>query len=195
MLCELAQDGERRQARLSLGEHGLRHRRCMAAVREQRDVGADRVRRLERQRHPPAVAGELEDGVPGAGRLGEQVVSHGRHLAGPVRGEAPLAAAVLVGGVGRPDRVGGELAERHLVEQLLERRQAARARHRADEGVVDDEQVVGARELLERLVAEREQRAPVPLDGDPGALTPQRRARLERPHAAAVIPADPPQGR
>ena len=102
----------------------------------------------------------------------EQIVAHGRDLAGRVRRERPLLSMEAVGGVARPDRVRSQRGEDLGSEQAVERLQRPGRLRGAAERVVDHDEVVAMGDLLEGLVAEVGQRAVLPAQLDLGVQAP-----------------------
>ncbi len=140
-------------------------------------------------------AAEGEDLVEGAGRRGveavEEVGAVARDLGGGVGGEAPDAAAVVVGAGGGSDALGCQHGVERGREERAEVEEAAGRFRPAAEGVVDDEEVVGLGEDLDRGDAEVAQAAAAPLDLDPGMRGGEARdVGGERLVAARVVPGD-----
>ena len=75
-------------------------------------------------------------------------------------------------------------------EQLAERPQRAGCFRPAAERVVDHEQVVAVRDLLDRLIAESSQGAGLPRDVGPAAAAPLVGARPHRSEATWMVPAE-----
>ena len=116
--------------------------RCAETRAECKDR-ADRVRRIEGNRHPVVAALQLAPAPdptspePPALRLASRSSRTRRYLAGGVGGEGPLGAGVRVRSVARADRVAGELDERLRRDEVLQTREERLRRGVANVRVID----------------------------------------------------------
>ena len=131
---------------------------------------------------------ELDRLVPGDGRRRDQVRAPGQHLRRRIDRQRPLAALPVVARVGRADAGAGERLPVCGVVRIVERRKAALAGHLPDMRVVDHDEIVAARQLLDGVGLEILQRPLVPSDLDARPFAPQFRAGDQRSMAARMAP-------
>ncbi len=164
------------------------------ADREERAVG---VVVVERDRNPARRRtqrpGELRDLRPRVGqctelRIAPEIVADRAHLAGSIDRERPLAPRPSVRVEARAHGVRGLVGEIGRVDPVVDRLDQSRGRREPDERVVDEHEIVGCRQLLERLVLEILQRPRIPVHRQAVGLRPGGGNRLERTACPRMIP-------
>ena len=120
----------------------------------------------------------------------QKIRTIGGDLAGGIDRQRPLAPVLLVGLPGRADEIAFEEAELAApTDRSSNGTISSPARNIADEGMIEDDQIVGGEHRVERALAEFIEAAAVPFDleaGMGGAI--RADAGVERSPATSMIP-------
>ena len=148
-----------------------------------------RAHRTERR----AGARERERIAPEARRRVDPVGPPGQDLRRGVDRQRPLPPLPEVARIGRSDARAFERLALRRAGRIVEWRQAALARDLTDMRMIDDDEIVAPRKVLDRIGLEVLQRALVPRDRNAGRLAPELRTGDKRVVAAWMAPGHPAQ--